>query len=206
MEASLLEKSILELLPSIPYIVDQVGSAMDWLKEEKKDDGEYIKALKVALKVANYASKISEVNFFKTNLIIASLLSNIPNALENERFKVFDTASKSVENTLRNVIIDSRVQEERGCFKALTMHITPLMEKDQEAAAIMLCGILQDLEDIHRVMTKADVKSPITREDYVILLGYTMVISNIYHAGINILNETAVILNDIQIILNELSY
>ena len=80
------------------------------------------------------------------------------------------------------------------------------MSKDQDAAVVMLCGILEDLEEIANVMGKAEVKAPITREDYVILLGYTMVVSNIYNSKTNILNETATILNEIQIILNRLSY
>lgn len=205
MDTELIKKSIIEYLPSIPYIVDQVGFAMDWVKEVKEEN-EYIKILKTALKVAEYTSKISENNFYKTYLVTASMLSNIPNVMEDEKFKTFDTASKSVEKVLKEIIIDPKVQEERGCFKSLSVHITPLMSKDQDAATIMLCGILEDLEEIASGMEKANVKAPITREDYVIILGYTMVVTNIYNAKINILNETASILNKIQIILNKLNY
>lgn len=205
MNAELLEKSIIELLPPVPYIVDQVGAAMNWVKSEE-DEGSYLKALRIALKVAEYTVKVSNPNFYKSNLIIASLLSNVPNAIENEKFKIFDTASKSVEKTLKAITQDPKVQEERGCFKALALHLVPLISLDQDYLVIMLCGIWEDLEEIARVIDKADVKSPITREDYVILLGYTMVINNIYSSKANILNETANILNEIQIILNRLSY
>ena len=205
MNAELLEKSIIELLPPVPYVVDQVGSAMNWVKDVK-EEGEYLKALRVALKVAEYTAKVSNPNFYKSHLIIASLLSNIPNALEDEKFSIFDTASKSVEKALKAVTIDPKSQEERGCFKALTLHVVPLINVDQDYLVVMLCGIWEDLEDIARVIDKADVKTPITREDYVILLGYTMVINNIYSSKANILNETGSILNEIQIILNRLSY
>lgn len=205
MNAELLEKSIIELLPPVPYIVDQVGAAMNWVKSIV-EEGEYLKSLRVALKVAEYTAKVSNPNFYKSNLIIASLLSNVPNATEDEKFKIFDTASKSVEKMLKSVVVDSKLQEEKGCFKALTLHLVPLFEDDQDAAVVMLCGIWEDLEDIARVLDKAEVKTPITREDYVIILGYTVVLGNIYASKPNILNETGSILNEIQIILNRLSY
>ena len=205
MNAELLEKSIIELLPPVPYIVDQVGAAMNWVKSVV-EEGEYLKSLRVALKVAEYTAKVSNPNFYKSSLIIASLLSNVPNATEDEKFKIFDTASKSVEKMLKSVVVDSKLQEEKGCFKALTLHLIPLFENDQDAAVVMLCGIWEDLEDIARVLNKAEVKTPITREDYVIILGYTVVLGNIYASKPNILNETGSILNEIQIILNRLSY
>lgn len=205
MNAELLEKSIIELLPPVPYIVDQVGAAMNWVKSVV-EEGEYLKSLRVALKVAEYTAKVSNPNFYKSNLIIASLLSNVPNATEDEKFKIFDTASKSVEKMLKSVVVESKLQEDKGCFKALTLHLIPLFENDQDAAVVMLCGIWEDLEDIARVLDKAEVKTPITREDYVIILGYTVVLGNIYASKPNILNETGSILNEIQIILNRLSY
>lgn len=205
MNAEILEKSIMELIPAVPYVVDQVGAAINWVKSEK-DEGEYLKALRVALKVAEYTARVSNPNFYKTNLIIASLLSNIPDAINSEKFKIFDTASKSVETTLKAITIDPKIQEERGCFKALMLHLVPLLKVDQDYVVIMLCGILEDLEEISKVLDKADVKSPITREDYVIVLGYSIVVSSLYQAKANILNETASMLNEIQIILNRISY
>ena len=55
-------------------------------------------------------------------------------------------------------------------------------------------------------MSRADVKSPITREDYVIILGYAWVVLNLYSSNLNLLSHTALVLNDIQIILNNLNY
>lgn len=205
MNTELLEKSILELVPPVPYVVDQIDAAMKWVKEEK-EEGEYLKALKTALKVAEYAAKVSNPSFYKTHLIIASLLSNINEPLVSEKFKIFDTASKSVEKTLKAITIDPKLQEEKGCFKALILHMVPLIKTDQDYVVVMLCGILEDLEEISNVMHKADVKSPITREDYVILLGYSMVISSLYQSKQDILNDTATVLNNIQIILNNLSF
>lgn len=205
MTAELLEKSILELVPPVPYVVDQVDAAMKWVKEEK-EEGEYLKALRTALKVAEYAAKVSNPNFYKTHLIVASLLSNVADPINNEKFKIFDTASKSVEKALKSITIDPKLQEEKGCFKALILQIVPLLKVEQDYVVIMLCGILEDLEEISRVMHKAGVKSPITREDYVILLGYSMVITSLYQSKQNILNDTATVLNDIQIILNNLSF
>lgn len=205
MDTELLEKSIIELLPAIPYIVDQVGAAMNWVKDEK-EESEYRKALGIALKVADYAARTSEANFYKTHLVVASLLSNIPNAIDNEKFKIFDTASKAVEKTLKDITVDEKLTQERGCFKALSMHLVPLAVKNQDNLVIMLFGILKDLEEITAGMSKADVHSPITREDYVVILGYALTVFNLFNSNLNLLNETAVVLNDIQVILNSINY
>ena len=204
MNADVLEKGILEKLPAIPFIMDQVGAAMEWLKSEK-EESEYLKALRVALKVVEYTVTNSNVNFFKTHLIVASLLSGIPEATKNEKFKIFDSASKSVEKTLEKIIVNPKIQEDKGCFKALILHMAPLVNENQDYLAIMLLGILEDLEEITNGMRKANVKTPITREDYVIILGYSIVISSLYTVK-GLLSSTASILNDIQIILNGLSY
>ena len=206
MNSKTVEQSILELLPQIPYIVDQVGSAMNWAKESAEAEGDYNKILNTTLKVAEYAARVSEPNFYKTHLIITSLLSNIPNVIEDEKFKIFDTASKITEKTLKKVIIDPEVQEKNGCFKALNIHLIPLLKEDQEAAVVMLCGIWQDLEEIAKNIKDAGAQAPITREDYVILLGYSLVVTNIYNSKINIYNDTNSILNEIQIILNGINY
>ena len=204
MNADVLEKGILEKLPPIPYIVDQVGAAMEWLKSEKEET-EYLKALRTALKVTDYTVLNSNVNFFKTHLIVASLLSGIPEATKNEKFKIFDSASKSVEKTLEKIVVDPVAQEKRGCFKSLVLCMAPLVNENQDYLAVMLLGILEDLEEITSGMQKANVTSPITREDYVIILGYSMVLSNLYSMK-GLLQSTLSILNDIQIILNNLNY
>ena len=94
-----LENSIIEGLPQIPYIIDQVGAALKWAHEELKE-AEYEELLRVVLDVANYTKEVSEPNFYKTHLIIASVLSALKNPKENKKFEVFDTASKAVERTL----------------------------------------------------------------------------------------------------------
>ena len=204
MEIELLEKSILEKLPQIGFIVDQVGLAMKFAKEELAE-GDYIKCLKGTLKVAEYTSKVSEANFFKYHLVVASLIGDLKNITESEKFEVFKTASGSVEDTINHTVISKDLIEERGCFKAMSIHLVPLSKENQDYFACMMCHILSDLEDITAGMNKAGVKSPITPSDYVTILGYSFVMQNIL-ASASILGPTCEITNQIQIILNELVY
>lgn len=200
-----MERSIYEVLPQIPFLVDQVGEALKWTKETLGDDG-YYTALGVATKVAVYASKVSENNFFKTHLILAALLKNIPNVLEDERFKKFDTASKSVETSIKKLLLEEKVIKERGYYKALSMHLVPLANNDQDSFSVILCEILEDLEQIKRGMDKVGAVSPITEKDYVSVLGCTFVVSNIYMSNLSLFNETQVILNSVNLILNSFNY
>ena len=205
MDVDTLDKSIIEKVPAIPYIVDQVGAAMKWTKETLSED-DYRKVLGVALKVANFASRTSNQNFFKTHLVIASLIANIDDVFEHENFKIFDTASKAVENTCRDVVVPKEMTLNNGCFKAISMHIVPLARKDQDSLAVMLCGILQDLQEIAKGMEGTEEKAPITASDYVTILGYAWVIQNLMHSNINLYNEISSILNEILILLNNLNY
>lgn len=200
-----LEKGIIELLPQIPYVIDQVGEALKWAKEELSE-GEYNKTLKVAYDVAQYAKEVSDTNFFKTHLVIASILSNIENPMANKRFEIFDTASKSTEKALKDLVIDKKEIEEKGCFKSVLLRMVPLAKKDEHLFATALIGIKHDLEEVVEAMKKADVKTPITAQDYVTILGYAFVIDNIRMARLNLLERAWKVYNDITILLNDIKY
>lgn len=200
-----LEKSIYELLPQIPYVIDQVGEAIKWTKEELKE-GELNKALKVAYEVTEFASKISTPTFFKTHLVLASLLSNIPDVLTKERFSTFDTASKATEKAIQKLVVDPKKNDEYGCFKSVLVHLVPLAKEDETLFAVALIGIKYDLEEIVEGMKKADVKTPITAKDYVSILGYALVMANIRMANLKLLDRTYEIYNDIIKLLNGLNY
>ena len=200
-----LEKGIFEQLPQIPYILDQVGEALKWAKEELSE-GDYNKTLKVAYDVAEFTKGVSDPNFFKTHLVIASILSNIEDAVTKERFKKFDTASKATEKALKDLSIDKKSIEEKGCFKAVLLHLVPLAKKDENLFATALIGIKNDLEEITKGMEKANVKAPITAQDYVTILGYAFVMDNIRMARLDLLEKSWKIYNEVTILLNEIKY
>ena len=200
-----LEKGIIELLPQIPYVIDQVGEALKWAKEELSE-GEYNKTLKVAYDVAQYAKEVSDINFFKTHLVIASILSNIENPMANKRFEIFDTASKATEKALKDLIIDKKEVEDKGCFKSVLLRLVPLAKKDENLFATALIGIKHDLEEVVNAMKKAGVKTPITAQDYITILGYAFVMDNIRMARLNLLEKAWKIYNSITILLNDISY
>ena len=196
-----LEKALIESVPQIPYVVDQVGHAMKWAKEAQ-DEGTYYNTIAYALEVAKYVHTVSETNFYKVHLVIGALLMDIDNPVADERFKPFDSASKSVENTLQTLKVNEKTVEDYGCFKAMTMHVVQLAHKDEDCFVIYMLAMLKDLEDISRGMKEVGAKSPITAEDYVKVLGYDLVMANIRMSNLSLLNTTREVLNNITIKLN----
>lgn len=200
-----LRESIIQELPQIPYVIDQVGEALTWA-QESLSEGEYNKALAVAFEVAQYAKEISDPNFYKTHLVIASILSNIENSLQDERFNKFDTASKATEKALKALVIEDKELEKHGCFKAVLLHLAMLARQDETLFAVALIGIKHDLEIILAGMKQAGVKVPITAQDYVTVLGYATVMDNIRMANFKMLEKTYEIYNKIVTLLNEFNY
>lgn len=200
-----LKDSIIQELPQIPYVIDQVGEALTWAGEALSE-GDYIKTLKIALEVARYARSISDPNFYKTHLVIASILSNIEGALTNERFTRFDTASKATEKALQGLTVDETLIEKHGCFKSVLLHLVSLIRTDETLFAVALIGIKYDLENIVSGMLSADVKTPITAQDYVTILGYVTVMDNIRMSKIKMLDKTYEIYNKIITLLNDINY
>ena len=199
------EAGIIEILPQIPYVIDQVGEALKWAKEELSE-GEYNKTLKVAYDVALYAKEISNPNFFKTHLVVASILSNIKDSLENRKFEKFETTSKAIENAVKDLTVSPESIEKIGCFKSVLLNIVPLAKKDESLFTVFLIGIKHDLKEIVDGMKKADVKTPITAQDYISVLGYAFVMDNIRMAKLNLLDKSWKVYNDIAVILNDINY
>lgn len=200
-----LEQSIYEKLPQIPYIIDQVGSALNWAKDELSE-GEYYKTLKLTDEVADFVVSISNPNFFKTHLVIASILSSIPDVTSKEKFKEFDSTSQAVKNTLEAILVPLEKVKENGCFKATLLQLVPLAKQDETLFTLVLIGIKQDLQEVLEGMKKVDVNEPITSKDYVSILGYALVMANLRMANLKLLNRTYIIYNDILKLLNNIKY
>ena len=196
-----LEKALIESVPQIPYVVDQIGFAMKWAKEAQ-DEGTYYNTIAHALEVAKYVHTVSEANLYKVHLVIGASLMDIDNPVTDERFKPFDSASKSVEKTLQTLKVNEKAVEDYGCFKAMTMHVVQLARKDEDCFVIYMMAMLKDLEDISRGMKEVGAKAPITAEDYVKVLGYDLVMANIRMSNLSLLNTTREVLNNITIKLN----
>lgn len=200
-KVELLKKAIIDELPQIPFIIDQVGEAVDWCAEAH-DSGIVVRLLESALDVAKYVKSISEPNFYRTHLLIASLIGDIPNVMEDARFEKFKTASKALDRAIKNIVIDPNLTEERGCFNAISIHLTQLARIDEECLTVMLYGILHDLEDIVSGLREAKEKSPITPQDYITVIGYAYVMSNLRMAQLKVLENTKAVINKIEILLN----
>ena len=201
-----LEKSIIEQLPQIPYVIDQVSEALTWAKESL-DEGDYNSLLELTYDVTEFTKRVSDPNFFKTHYVIATILSSIEDVKKNERFSKFDSASKAVEKTLDSITVLPKDVEDKGCFKATLMHLIPLAKTNMDLFTINLIGIKHDLEKIRKGTQDASVNSPITADDYIIILGYALIMANIRMANLTLTNEAYQVYNDISVMLNnELKY
>lgn len=196
-----LSSAIIAELPQIPFIIDQVSEAINWCVEAQ-DSGVVVKLLETALDVAKYVKEISDPNFYKTHLVIASLIADIPNVTEDERFSQFKTTSGAVEQAVKNIIVDKKLLADRGCFNALNIHLAQLQKINESYMVIVLYGILHDLKEITAGLKEAETKAPITPQDYITVLGYAYVMSNLRMAKLPLADKTKVIINDIQILLN----
>lgn len=201
-QLDLMEKEILEKLPQVPIVIDQVGHAIKWVREVE-DEGKALSTLRFTKMVQEYVSTISDKMFYKTHLVIGALLFDINNVFEDERFNVFKTASGEVERVLRTLKLDEKFQEEKGCFKALSLQLAKMAKEDEECFCVSLLSILNDLQDISRGMKEVGVKTPITPADYIKVLGYSYAISGISKIHFNILDTTGSVLNKVYIELNE---
>ena len=197
----LTRKAILEELPQIPFIIDQVSDAIDWCIEEH-ETGIVARLLDTALDVAKYAKEISERNFYKTHLVIAALIGDIPDVLTKERFDKFKSASGIIEKAIKNVIIDPQLIQDRGCFNALSIHLANLARTDEECLNVVLYGILHDINDIVGGLKEVGQKAPITPQNYITILGYAYVLANFRMANLSLLNHTRDLINKISIVLN----
>ena len=197
-----LEKSIIEKLPQIPYVIDQVGDALTWARESL-DEGEYMNLLELTYDVADFTTRISDPSFYKTHYVVATILSSIENAKTNEKFSKFDSASKSVEQTLTAITIDPNSIEENGCFKSIMKHLVPLANQSMDLFTIGLMGVKHSLKHVLKGLKEAQIKTPITGNDYITVLGYALVIANIRMANISMSNEAHKVFNEISIMLNK---
>ena len=196
-----MRNSIMAELPQIPYVMDQVSDALDWA-EGIMTESKFEHTLRVTLDVAKYVKSISDPNFFKTHLVVGSILAKIPNVLKEEKFARFDTASKAVEKAVEALVEPESEVEKRGPFKSLAIHLIPLAQAKEEYFILELIEIKHNLKEILDGMKPVNVKTPITPKDYIYLLGIALVMANMRMANLKFSNEAYKVYNEIEIMLN----
>jgi len=85
-----------ELLPSSPFVVEQVGQALK-LAQEVGNEEALVKALDQAIYLAGLANKFSNPSFYAYKPIVCALLSLVE---DEESLEVFKTETNSVLVTL----------------------------------------------------------------------------------------------------------
>ena len=79
-------------LPTINFVIDLVGKAVDIAYASCGDGEAFIDALEVATRMARFSKKVSQPNFYNTALVLAPLLIKA----DEESIKLVDGTSKSV--------------------------------------------------------------------------------------------------------------
>jgi hypothetical protein len=126
---------------------------------------------------------------------------DITGATDKPEFKVFESASHSVEKALEAIRINPTLGEERGCFKAVAMHVINLAKTNEDYLAVFLLNILSDLREILDSIKNTETKTPITSEDYIKVLGYSYVVQNIMLTNLSLHNTSREILTEMSTIL-----
>lgn len=199
-DVNLMEKEIYNYVPQIPFVVDQVGAAMAWAKENCEAKGlNYEKTLNFALEVAKYVKSISEANFYKTHLLIGAFLMDVEKPTENSKFDIFKTASCSVEHTLEALCMPEYMNEKFGCFKALTMHEVQMAQNNESCFVVTIISMIQDIIEIRNKVREQ--KEPLSHVEYITILGYDRVLTNVQMSNLNLLNTTRNYLNNLNVLL-----
>lgn len=201
-QSTLIERSIMESLPQVPYVLDQVGAAMKWRKKETCKNS-YEETLRTTLDLCKYVRTISEGNFYKAHLVTAFLLMGIDNCLNKEEFDFFRSASGAIEDSIRSITLDKDLVKEKGYYRALAIRVSELAVENEEYLALILFNILLGLRETSSGMSVANVKVPITFEDYTEVLGAALLIAYFRLSNKSLLFTTRDIINSIEILLNE---
>lgn len=202
-----LSKSIIEQLPQIPYIVDQVGLAIDKVFEKLQTE-EALKVLEDTLSVIDYTLKVSQPQFFKTHLVLVSLLASISSKLSEEELSKFDTASGTFKQKFEQYRIDKSNVEKVGEYKATTMHLTNLAQNEQDLFTLSILNINSLLEKFLNMKQEVALDEDYKKMTQYTVMGYAVVEVNLRMIlnNINLLQPSRDAYNRFMILLNKFSY
>lgn len=86
-----------ELLPNVPFVVEQVGQALKLVQEANVEEEVKVRAIDQAIYLTTLANKFSNPNFYSYRPIVCALLSVLGEEADLEMFR---TETNSVLKTL----------------------------------------------------------------------------------------------------------
>lgn len=140
--------SIMENVPQVPFVVEQIGQAINIAKVEY-DDKKLVKILENTIEVSKYAKEESKsTQFFKYHLIVISLLKDIK---DMTKLKPFETQSNKIVNSIKLMQLDEKEINKKGFVRATALHLMQLFNLDQELFMISIIEIQQELDRLAMV-------------------------------------------------------
>lgn len=129
---------LMSKLPQNPFVVDIIGKAIEIGEANTKAD--YMEALKIATKVAEYISDKSSSTMYKYSIIAAVLLAGV----EPEKYTAIDTAS----GTVREYTELFTAFVKNSGWKDAWMQLNKIAQKDMDLFYAALIVMIVNLEDI----------------------------------------------------------
>lgn len=92
-------KHLMAELPTINFVIDMVGKAVEISYAEYGDSVDFRDRLELASRLAHESRQLSEPNFYMTHLVIAPLVTGI----DPNKWTVLDTASGTLKTLVGNM-------------------------------------------------------------------------------------------------------
>lgn len=149
------KKMVMELLPQIPFVMDQVSNAVNYVEEHTPD--KLKDALALAYEVGKYAQKTSSEHYFKYDLIIMALLKHIgiDDLLKD---KIIEVGSKVQQGLELLTITDDKLKE-YGTAKATLNKLIEVYKTDKELLVVMFNELINTLEEAKEHLNKETILS-----------------------------------------------
>jgi (p)ppGpp synthase/HD superfamily hydrolase len=153
-----LRNSINFLLPAVPIVVDHVERAMEiskkYLSNVKRtynvEDNMYLHSLRVALKVAERCSVVSEKGFFKWQPIVVALLHDVLEDADCSELRqdllVFRSTDSYVMNGIHSLTNSEDGIKEFGRSKYMNLKFSELINGDRDIFYIKLADRVDNLK------------------------------------------------------------
>lgn len=140
-QADVLVNSIMEYVPQVTFVVEQIGQAVNIAKAQYTEE-ELIETLERTVEVAKFAKEVSNSEaFYKYHLVVISLLVNIT---DESLLAKFETQSNSVINGIKALKVDESIIVKKGFVKANVLHLAKLYHENQDLFAMYMIMMTRD--------------------------------------------------------------
>lgn len=196
-KTDMLINSIMEYVPQVTFVLEQIGQAIN-IAKENYSEAELEEVLKVTVKVAKYAKEVSNSEaFFKYHLIVISLLQNIE---DMSKLSMFETQSNKVINGIQALNTSEEDVKAKGWVRATVLQLANLYNTDQDLFAVSMLSMQEILD---KIATSYATTKVLTNEENIAVLRLALVEQTIRMNKYQYLAPVSAIMNNILVTLNK---